>query len=1154
MTTIPGSTSTTPQRVSSVLEYRDAMVASLKRRLFGPTPEFPDWYSQEQSILINDKADFPDRERAIGPFHNASREEVLPISPRSLYYSGVLWGTHEITDDFGNDEFAGDPDDLEPGLTDLPEVDDIDKDDVPDDVDQLGRRRSISISFRTPTTTAMAKVGISFGTYSPITASFSGRHETLWERTPHQITTTISLDSSGQETIQSAAHRLSIGWKVRDSDSSKLVTVSFTNMTGPQDVDEPEKGALFQFTSEIQLDELLRYATQLSLRDSVDLLYRDIEDLAIGHGTDVSVEEVDSGYVISSQAIPVVNVPVMTPDIKTPDGHPYGIYMDDLAEFNDESVAGIKKLINDYGSWIVQQEAATTEFSGDTRELAQKNLAMCKVFLQEIQEGFDLVQSDPEIRQCLMDASSAMNQQRIGATASVRNIELVNGEIIVDEPFPHDNPQRHHSMWRPFQIAFILASIPKVVDSESVSRANVDVIWMPTGGGKTEAYLGLAAFTILWERFKVCRGEGTKSGSSTKVIMRYTLRLLTVQQFLRSASLICALELIREKQPDRYGSGEVRIGTWVGSKTTPNKRSHAVEKHGRAARNQEPLPFLLTRCPWCGCQMGVSHDNSIIGYAVVQVVGSKEKRVLPYCPDRRCPFTKRTVQRGQRTFDRGLPILEVDEDVYQFPPDFVLGTVDKVAMMWRQPEAQRLLGLENGVRKSPPPALFIQDELHLITGPLGSLDGMYEVMLEELCTTDRGRAPLYVASTATTRSYERQIRSLYGRSSKLVPPPGITIDDSFFSRVDPSQPARRYVGVCSSGGSRNSSLQLAVLTTLAHFAPVLQDFMDPDTGVSPDPYWTNVCFFSSRATLGTLASTVESFLNSDFDLIRRSSGSKSGSVRDEGGRSRQRFLRQPREITATASENVTDVLDDLGNPLGAKDVVDLCFATSMIEVGLDVPRLGLMTVMGQPKGSSQYIQVTGRVGRNHKAPALVIDVLSARNPRDRSHYEHFIASHRKMYASVEGASVTPFTEQALERTLPSVAAILCQILGGSGTVPEQVNRYWDRLNVILLERADMVDPVRGRANLLAALNKLRKSVAFPKVSTFSWVDEKHPESQFLFAFGQDLPKLRISDFWRVLTSMRSVDPDAPAIIHTPSILQARVSTQTKVSTDLEIEI
>lgn len=1154
MTSTPTPPSTTPQKVADVLEYRDAMVALLKRRLFGPTPEFPGWYSQEQSVLINDRADFPDRERAIGPFHNSVGEEVLPISPRSLYYAGVLWGTHEVIEESEEGDSSDDLDDQTPGLTDLPEVDDIDKEDLPDDVDQLGRRRSISISFRTHATSGIATVGMSFGTYSPITASFSGKQETLWERSQHVLTTTISLASSGQQTIQSGAYRLAIGWKVRGIDSSKLVTVSFTNMTGPQDFLHPEQGALFQFSSEIQIDELLRYATQLSLRDSVDLLYRDVEDLAIGHGTDVSVQEIDSGYVISSQAIPVVDVPVMTPDIKATNGQPYGIYMDDLAQFNDESVAGIRKLIDDYASWIAQQEALAAAFSGVTNELARKNLDMCRVFLQEIREGFDLVQTDSEIRQCLMDASAAMNQQRIGATASVREIEMVNGEIIVDGAFPHDNPQSHHSMWRPFQIAFILASIPKVVDSQSATRSNVDVIWMPTGGGKTEAYLGLAAFTILWERFKVCRGEGTKTGSSTKVIMRYTLRLLTVQQFLRSASLICALELIRESQPERYGSGEVRIGTWVGSKTTPNKRSHAVDKHSKAARNQEPLPFLLTRCPWCGCQMGIQHENSIIGYAVVQLVGSKEKRVLPYCPDPRCPFAKRTVQRGQRTFDRGLPILEVDEDVYQFPPDFVLGTVDKVAMMWRQPEAQSLLGLEKGVRKSPPPALFIQDELHLITGPLGSLDGLYEVMLEELCITDHGCAPLYVASTATTRSYERQIRSLYGRSSKLIPPPGITIEDSFFSRIDFSQPARRYVGVCSSGGARNSSLQLAVLTTLAHFAPVLQDFMDPDTEVTPDPYWTNVCFFSSRATLGTLASTVESFLNSDFDLIRRSSGSKSGSVKDEGGRSRQRFLRQPREITATASENVTDVLDDLANPIGAKGVVDLCFATSMIEVGLDVPRLGLMTVMGQPKGSSQYIQVTGRVGRNHKAPALVIDVLSARNPRDRSHYEHFISSHRRMYASVEGASVTPFTEQALERTVPSVAAILCQILGGPGTIPEQVNGYWDRLNFILLGRADLVDPGRGRANLLAALDKLRKAVAFPKVSSFSWVNEKYPESQFLFAFGQDLPKLRISDFWRVLTSMRSVDPDAPAIIHAPSILQARSTARTGSTTDLEIEI
>lgn len=1122
-----------PLKITSVLGYRDAMVASLRRRLFGPTHSNRVWYTQENSKLIQDGSAFPDFERPVGPFHTPSGEEVLAVSPRNLYNTGILWGDHDNESSVEpTDEF--DPQDKQekPWRNDSEDSDDLDDEQVPEDVDTFGKRRTLSISFRVPAHVSSIQVRMEFGTYHRIHASFAGKQQVLWERTSHTIETNLKIDQSGTLIFSSGLHKFSLACTSRISNSSNLVTIAFTNATTDADIEDNVEGAAFQFEAEIICSALLPYSNGRVLRDPVDLLYRNQIDYAIGHGTDVRVDEIDSQFRISTQAIPVVEVPVLTPDVTATDGASYGIYMDDLAEFNENAIVGIQRILTDYDEWISERTKDISALSGDAQALAIENVSTCRQFLSEMKDGFDLAQSNSDVRRCLQDASNAMNSQRISTTAPLRSIDFTDEVLQVSGDNPHLQVRRHHSRWRPFQIAFILASLPKIVEPQHPGRNNVDVIWMPTGGGKTEAYLGLAAFTILWERLMDSQKGLNNGRPSTKVIMRYTLRLLTVQQFLRTASLICALELIREADPARYGPGEIRVGTWVGASATPNKRDAAIKKLRDASQGTEPHGFLLTRCPWCGCEMGNRIKDKIAGYAALSLPRRKEKRVLAFCPDVRCPFTMRSVKRGDVSYDRGLPVFEVDEDTYEFPPDFVIGTVDKVAMMWSQTEAQSLFGLKEGKRQSRPPALFIQDELHLITGPLGSIDGLYEVMLEELCSADGGRAPVFVASTATTRSFKRQIHALYGRASKLVPPPGIDIDDSFFSRRDLDQPPRTYVGICSSGGLAQSAVQLAVVSTLAHFPPVLHDFIEAD-GLSPDAYWTNVCFFSSRAALGTLTSLTETGMRSELDTIRRASGSRSGSIQPDGKRSNRRFVSQPREITATSSENVADVLNDLSDSFESRDSIDLCFATSMIEVGLDVPRLGLMTVIGQPKGSSQYIQVTGRVGRSAHAPALVVDVLGTRTPRDRSHYEHFISWHRRLYASVEGASVTPFTEQALDRTAPSVAAILCQLLGGQGNVTSKVSSYWPRLTEILSTRAALVAGDRGNQVLRTKLKQLEDAAHFPSVVNLEWNNNSDPTRRFLFPFGAATPEDRVSDLWRVLTSMRSVDPDAPAQLHTP---------------------
>lgn len=1151
-------------QIATIVDYRAALVASLQRSLVGPTPGNDTWMTDRPPRLYGQHGTSADVERPIGPFVNPSGNEVLPCSPRSLYVTGVLWGGHADaeTNDVADPE-ADDPDNREPlkrrgvGRGGSPdegegELDDLDNEEVADDVDSFGKRRSVAVSFRVPATAAEASVQLSYGTYSSFKFPVGGRDEEFWERTPHHRSATISLSESSELEVGDSPWRLRLGATVRPPQGgSRLITVWLRNDTGPADVFNHVEGATFQTELSLDIEAVLPYAPPRKLTDSIDFIYRDVVELAVGHGTDVEVGPSDhEGWTrISTVAMPVVEVPAMTPDVTDADGVSYRVGMRDLALGLPVADTAIERLITGYAAWIDERTAEVSTLSADEHDLGAEHLKRCEQFLQQIREGWTLVGNNADVRECLCDASAAMDNQRRSMQTRTRAVELVDGSVHVDGAHPHHGAAAEQGFWRPFQIAFVLASLPKIVDPLHDGRGTVDVIWMPTGGGKTEAYLGLAAFTILWERLQQAQGKSPNRAQCTKVLMRYTLRLLTVQQFLRSAALVCALEMERQKKVDRYGKGEVRIGTWVGSSTTDNKRAAAVRRLRDAVRHGDNHGFLLSQCPWCAASMGQVVDGRVIGFRQVALPNSNDSRVLAACPDPTCEFRYRSEKLGNRTLDRGLPVMTVDEDVYDYPPDFVIGTVDKVAMMWDQTKAQQLFGLYDGVRKAAPPALFIQDELHLITGPLGSLDGVYEVMLETLCTADGGRAPTYVASTATTRNFDQQISALYGLRAELVPPPGLTVADSFFSQLDPNSPGRLYVGVCSTGGVPNSETQTRVLAALAHFGVAL----DPLTTeqLDPDPYWTNVCFFSSRAALGTLTSTVETTLRGNLDRLRRTSGTSSGSLKDDGAQSPLRWISRPREITATASENVTVVLDDLGLARGADGAIDLCFATSMIEVGLDVPRLGLMTVIGQPKGSSQYIQVTGRVGRSAKAPALVVDVLGTRTPRDRSHYEHFTAWHRRLYASVEGASVTPFTERALDRTLSSVAAVLCQVLGGSGPITDQIDAAWPLVTEVLMTRAQRFGS-RAVAATAAGLDRLRLSAGFADVRRMSWTHRTQPESKFLFAFGEDIPFGRPPSYWQVLTSMRSVDPDAPARAHNPGIAPtAAVDPQTSVDHDEE---
>lgn len=1115
-------------------EVRDAMTAAFKRTMFGPADNSDmSWLSQRSPVVV-DETFAPLQDRPIGPFVSSDGQEILPFRPGNLYVAGVLFppdvehpasaAAAEEEEQFGLQ--------VEPEAAPKEQEDDGGQFEAQEEVAPTGnsvrgRSRSMAVSFRIPGDVESADLTIRFGSYLPI--SVAGQRQNWWQRSPHEIGIDIDVSQSHSQSLEVGGFVVRLSCRSRPTHNGhRICTISVSNETSADRVAVPEVArCMFQSSMEIRVAGLLPYAPERRNRESVDLLYRNIRHRAVGHGCDASVLDGGSGgFLIRTEAVPVVDVLAAVPSIYGRNGLELQISMLDLADSSLPAKPQIEELIALYDSWINDQSLEVERLSDDDRPLGLRQMSEWRKFLEDIRVGWQLILTNDEARECFCDANRAMHFQRIASSRGLRRaVVSESGEISFEGSSNHSGAVAEPT-WRPFQIAFILSSLPKLIEVGHDDRRSVDVIWMPTGGGKTEAYLGLSAFAILWERLQGARARAQRSQQTTKVLMRYTLQLLTVQQLIRSASLICALEEIRSKKPERYGISEVRLGAWVGSGLTPNNRREAIRRLAQA-EGKAPMSasgFLLSQCPWCGAQMGFVAKRSVAGYSRVKLPPPlREQRLLTHCPDPTCRFARRQEVIQGKARERGLPILETDEDLYDYPPDFVIGTVDKVATMAIAPDSQAIFGLKDGRRVASPPALFIQDELHLISGPLGSLDGVFELMLERLCLAgEGGRSPLYVAATATTRNFGPQIHGLYGRDARLVPPPGLDIADSFFSRQDPDRPTRRYLAVSSSGGLPAVEVQLRALATLAHFAGVMKSM-----GAEVDPYWTDVSFFSSRRVLGMLSSSVETKLRGVLDRIRLASGSSSGE-RIEGGQRPLRAHRRPKEITATGSENVSEVLADLGRPYDDPQVVDFCFATSMIEVGLDVPRLGLMTVMGQPKGSSQYIQVSGRVGRSDKAPALIIDVLNSSSPRDRSHYESFIGWHERLYASVESASVTPYTRQALERSCPTTIAALVQILETSngGTITDQVKRIWPTLEEWYLGRA-----VRHgqweHDTTKQILADMFAQASVPAVSGYAWRRGRGVPDFLEIASNADSAS-RANGVWRILTSMRSVDPDAPA--------------------------
>ncbi|MCX4609097.1 helicase-related protein [Streptomyces mirabilis] len=743
------------------------------------------------------------------------------------------------------------------------------------------------------------------------------------------------------------------------------------------------------------------------------LLHRHAPTFAVGHGCaadwDWTPPPIDGSSTRRAAVAEVRTEFIPTHEVLLTDSNPEiddkALTMRGLATRSDaEILAAVSTLASGYEEWIARKriEAATLAGTAFT-DAAYEQLEACTSALARVRRGIHVLRASPDAMRAFRLANEAMAQQR------ARSAWVKNGRD--GEPNPSSG------RWRPFQIAFMLLCLEGIVDADHPDRKLADLLWFPTGGGKTEAYLGLIAFTTFLRRIR-----RKDQGAGVTVLMRYTLRLLTLQQFERATILICAMERMRQADKELLGHEPISIGMWVGQSATPNKLTvaeNSLMELRRGKSLQEKNPVQLHACPWCGTRLD-AHQYEVDHAA---------RRMHVRCPDPTCEFAG------------GLPVHLIDEAVYDARPTLVIATVDKFASMpWREQTAA--LFNRDRTDGTPPPELVVQDELHLISGPLGTLTGLYETAVDALADQ-----PKVIASTATIRRAAQQGRALFDREVRQFPPAGLDSRDSWFAVETPREQkaSRQYVGLLTPSTSQ-STLLIRTYATLLH-----QAMRTDTTDEIRDAYWTLVGYFNSLRLLAAAELQVHDDVEAYLEYLAELDGTP-----------RRKILEQTELTSRANSSEIPSRLKQIEQRIPHDDTIDVLLATNMISVGVDIDRLGLMAVMGQPQTTAEYIQATSRVGRSH--PGLVTVMLNSARSRDRSHYENFLHYHSALYREVESTSVTPFSARARDRGLHAVIVALARILiptarpnDGAGRIYEFHDELRDRIRPILLNRVSTVE-------------------------------------------------------------------------------------------------
>jgi hypothetical protein len=1142
------------------LKNRQIVFNNVKEEVIGPA-QIREHYTKFSPIGTTE---FESKDDMRKPYYwevGGVKEEILQReSPTQRYVSGLLFPLGTSKDEDVALDTPIDKESVEEGevkkrdeLFDLTEG--IENTEEDGDVELFSQRNdfmpsTMGLTFCVDKNLPSLTVKVEGGSYAPHNVRVKGESnsfqwwlresvEGIWEipinnlLEKKQIDNTVDLKNKKNEKV--SQYKIQILARIREVKNKYIITVSVTNRSNIKGFNRLQL-ILFQSVMSISTPEnhsFSIYPKQYEMKEhlsdeeaSTELLYRNEGIYAFGHGCAAHWQQhITNVKEISTTFMPEYETLSMTPNVYVKKGNrkiELTIKMSDLAGLssNEHPNKILEPLINGYDEWIQDKEnEIKITVAEPLLPAAREHIRLCKESLKRMKDGLKLLHEKQTLEAFRLANLAILLQQVNGK--EIRSGVIENNKVIFNKSFNENTKdemklKNADNSWRAFQIAFILLSIESFVKEDSDSRKIVDLIWFPTGGGKTEAYLGVAAFQMILRRL------GNPMDAGVDVLMRYTLRLLTADQFQRSSRLICALEYLRRNNQDKLGNIPFSIGIWVGSKTTPNNNKSAKQSLSKLQKNVKGAEqFIVNNCPWCGANLGYygeknSKKKHYFGYKI------ENNKLVVHCPDNNCLFHEE------------LPIYIVDETIYEKRPTFLIGTVDKFVQLVWQPKARALFGIDSdGERFTSPPSLIVQDELHLISGPLGTLTGLFEVLIEELCLKEIDGEiikPKIIAATATIKQFEEQALALFGRKqSRLFPSPGIENEDSFFATpaVDEDtgipKPGRKYVGVYT------QTVRIMMSQVMA-FSSILQSSNEIEED-ERDPYWTLLTFYNTLRELG-----------GGLTLTQTDIPQYSNSMAMRKGQKDQRYINKYLELTSRKqSHEISKTIDDLkvsyveNNKNNRNSSIDLCLASNIIEVGVDIDRLSVMAIVGQPKMTAQYIQVSGRVGRRWwERPGIIFTLYSNTKSRDKSHFEHFREYHQKLYAQVEPTSVTPFSDSSLDRGLHAViVGFLRQALNDDIARIPDWNEIEKNLNTKvfpfynrLIERAKLVDPEQVeelKSRFLTILKRLKKG------KYTAWRVDPKVEG-YMYSAGTIVPHALKNKSVPMINSMRNVDSECRGLI------------------------
>ncbi|UYM16234.1 DEAD/DEAH box helicase [Endozoicomonas euniceicola] len=927
----------------------------------------------------------------------------------------------------------------------------------------------------------------------------------------------VLLNNSSQHIVCQDRARIDV--TVRPHGDGKIITVTLSNnqhfTVGEKEKlrDELAKHSLFEaglkcFLPEISLRNYPRVSKALLTKEEqeLELRYKDEHVYAIGHGVAVDWSFESGGIELFSDFMPVVEVPQVTAKTGGKLTEVLSFEFLKTIQSNNSVFEQLDEFVDSYSEWIEAQEVIADSEEDDEQDTAQRLISRMEIANSRMRSSISLMREDENAQYAFALANQAMLTQ----------MEL-NGA---------NNPRDPYN-WRPFQLAFFLMALESSIDEDNDYRDWVDLIWFPTGGGKTEAYLGVMAFVFVYRRLKY-----SSSGGGTTAIMRYTLRLLTSQQFVRACKVVSALELIRRETP-ALGKEPYSVGLWLGGESSPNSFAQALEQLNKGNFSK----FILRQCPWCRDAFTKSNYKAT------------ETSFHFTCNNQECAF-------GHEE-NNVLPFNVVDEALYTKPPSLLIATVDKFARLPWEDRASSFFG-GNTHR---PPELIIQDELHLISGALGSIVGLYEVGFEAILVS-RGVYPKFIASTATIRQASEQVRALFGRDMAVFPPVGLRQKDSYFAREVPlsEKPGRLYIGYMAFSRQRQNCLEdlAAVLIT----APQI---LFNDQSELKDSWWTQMVYHGSLKGVGNSRTNFQSgipriqhrLLLSDFlneidvlepgiaELLRANkliqspsffNGECSKEISENQDIARlydQYFPARKLNIKSLTSNQTADanakIFESLSSAYEEHDAIDAALATNMVSVGLDEPRLALMVINGQPLTTAEYIQASSRVGRG-KTPGIVFANYYKTQARSLSHYENFRAYHSSFYRFVEPSSLTPFTQQVRNRALH--AALVAAVRHGEHGLIDNTDA--EQFNSERPEVAKVIKQLKLRIKFaLAGSKKSAKEVCEHLDRLIAdWENETSTATNLRYKQHDNSTEGLLAPFegeksssglWKTLNSMRSVE-------------------------------